>query len=323
LVCVAYSSNNWAKVNAEKDSLIKKSEFKDCKNASEIQAKCFQYLNEINVAYQAVMDKYTFLNLDSQSFNKAIQENYIKLKTFHELVRFNEFQKFFDQIVKLYNDINPNNFTLNYKTLIVSDNADVINYKFQAKPIESASCITSQKPINLNYTVNIRTGLKLDISTGLFANLGLNNNTYRFDKYKNSDTLKVVVKNKNESKFIPSVGFLLHAYRRTPANIKLAGCFGISTSDATKLKYYVGGSLIFGRSQRFILNFGLAGQQINVAADEYAVGKIFNAKNVSLPESVPFAKEAPFMLGGFIGITVNLSGSSGSDFTSNLSKISK
>ncbi|MBK8495288.1 MAG: hypothetical protein IPL50_09840 [Chitinophagaceae bacterium] len=99
-----------------------------------------------------------------------------------------------------------------------------------------------------------------------------------------------------------SVGALMHIYWRNGKDVHFSGAFGISTKDLDKINYHLGGSLIFGYSQRFILSGGLTLTKANLIADKYQVGQVITKQGA--PDDIPTSSYN--RVGFFLSFTYNL-----------------
>lgn len=321
LINILYSDQSFAEIDLEKQKAARDIFQMNEINRDDILKYCYKRLRDIESKFNKLSTAYKYIldvaELDEIKAKKA-GEIYDKISTFNSLIKINAYSSFFLQIAKIYDAINISNFTLKYQTLILTDNADLIKYNFKAEPHSNLLSSIETRPIEFKYDVRIIGGVKIDISTGVFWNIGLNDETYRFER--ESDNTSLVIKEKNENLFIPSIGVLFNIYKRSNKDIKLGGNIGFST-NTEKINYYLGASLLVGKSERINLNFGLAGAQVKRVSDLYDTDKSIPVPFTDLPSDVPLRNPSPFKIGAYFGITFNLLGTKNNETLSQISKL--
>lgn len=224
--------------------------------------------------------------------------------------------------VLLYNAIDKETFTYNFLINNVKEKADYISFEFNATSKNAMPYVIKPKPVYYTLTVPLKNGVQMNVSSGFFFNIGIFNKEYKYQATDSTQSLFKVVptSNKLREHFSPSIGLMLHIYERSNSATKVAGAIGFSTSNATDLRYYVGGSLIFGKTQRFVLSSGVVGGQRQILKssfgesrfddkdDNITVSKEFKDNNLSIPT------QPKFRLGWFISLTLNLWGKSPKEF---------
>lgn len=316
LVSLLYSDKPYAEIRTDKTKIAY--DVTEIENASKDDILKFSYdrLRDIEKKYMELTVAYSYI--PTKAAAQDAKEIFDKLSAFNAQIKPSSYHTFFMQLAKVYDAINESNFTLKFQTLILSDNADLINFNLSAQPHSNLPTSVETKPINFKYDVKIKGGVKIDVSTGVFWNFGLNDKTYRFESQDDSSTL--VVEEDNENLFTPSFGVLFHVYKRTSKDIKFGGNIGFST-NAERLNYYLGASVLIGKSERINLNFGLAGSQVDRVSDLYDTSETIQVPIADLPNEVPLRNPSPFKLGGFFGVTFNLIGSKNKETLSQISKL--
>ena len=314
LINLLYSDQSYQEINNQKIKLT--NNFLELENVSrdDILKYSYEKLRNIDIKFFELSEAYSRIHDKTEN----IKATFNKISISHNQINTNVYHKFFQQLAKVYDAINETNFTLKYQTLILSDNADLIKFNFVAEPHSNIPSSVETQPINFNYDVKIKGGLKLDVSTGLFWNFGVNDNSYRFQSI--SDSTTKVIKEGNENVFIPSFGFLINAYERSNNNFKIGGNFGVST-NTERLNYYLGASLLIGRSERVNLNFGIVGAQVKTVSDMYNTEEILNIPIADLPNEVPLMNPNPFKVGLYFGLTFNLLDIKNKESLSKVSKL--
>ncbi len=152
----------------------------------------------------------------------------------------------------------------------------------------------------------VRGQLKINTSMGVACVLGLNDDSYHIKGEKGDSSL--LVKNTNNNVFQPlTLNALTHFYRQSGGFVNVGACAGLGLAireSDLKGSFLFGGSLLLGEQQRFILNLGVVGASKKVLKPE------FNTTDKYITSSLPTADNltaSAFRLGGFVGITWNLS----------------
>jgi hypothetical protein len=227
----------------------------------------------------------------------------------------NDMDRIIMSIVLLYNSINEEMFTQNYTIDQIKDKTDYVQFVFEAKPKMQNQSTIIPKPISYKITMPVKHGVQLNVSSGIFFNIGLSGEKWYYRPTVNIDSFQMTkAPYKFGDLFKPSIGVLLQVYRRAPYTNRFAGCFGFST-NASDINYYLGGSLILGKSQRIVISSGLAGGQKDVfnysfgeGRDDRIVSKTFKEKNPQI------LTEKKFKLGAFLSLSFNLWGKATKEF---------
>lgn len=316
LLACAYSDQSQADIERDRDSIMLQLFGKANVRRDEILRLAHQRLQAIDTSFMFVSGNYSpvasILTMDKTEKTKTLiadaekaKEVFDQIAAFHKQISRKPYQDFFLQIVRIYDAINESNFSFTHHTNIISDNADVITYSLIAKPHANLPASLETKPVKFNYNVWVKGGAKIDVSSGLFWNFEVFDSTYRF--VSASDSTTRVVGERNDNLFIPSVGLLFELYRRTDRNVKIGWNVGFST-NAERLNYHTGVSVLIGKSERLNMNFGITGAQVKRAADQYRGNTLLSVPIGDLPDEVPLQQTSPFRIGYFVGVTYNLHG---------------
>lgn len=154
-----------------------------------------------------------------------------------------------------------------------------------------------------------RGGVKIDFSTGLVFNLGQRyffDQEYHFDSVYRADKLiadsVIIVRDRNNNVLIPSLGVFMNIYRRGLGQCKIGGVLGASIGTDQRVYYHVGGALMFGKSDRFVLGFGASVADAQRLDGQYSEGQVF--RRSLAPSSIP--TETATRIGGFLSFAYNL-----------------
>ncbi len=167
------------------------------------------------------------------------------------------------------------------------------------------------------YTMMISGGWKIDFSSGFVFN-NLNDNEYAI-QYDIADitpddgndnpveAAKIIKQDKGDYKV--DIGLMAHIYPRTGRRANAGLNTGVVLRNGTTVKYLLGGSIMLGYEQRFVLSFGaVAGsvkkldQTYEKAMDKYVAKSTLTTISSSVP-TVDF-----WDWGGFVAISYNLGG---------------
>lgn len=321
LVSLLYSDDSFDEIRKEKFKVAYDVIKVEKATKDDILKHAYLRLRDIEKKYLEFSKAYSLVSssstISAEKKNDA-KEIFDKISAFSDQIKTNSYHSFFMQLAKVYDAINESNFTLKYQTLILSDNADLINFNLNAQPNSNLPGSVETKPLNFKYDVKIKGGVKIDVSTGIFWNIGLYDKSYRFESQ--SDTSTLVIKEDNESLFIPSFGVLFNLYKRSTKDVKFGGNIGFST-NADRLNYYLGGSVLIGKSERMNINFGIAGAQVDRVSDLYHTDDPIQVTIADLPNEVPLRNPSPFKVGAFFGITFNLTGTKNKETLSQISAL--
>lgn len=219
-----------------------------------------------------------------------------------EIRKFNEENKI-QLLINKYNLINKSNYTFKSKPFKV--NADEVKLVITAKAEALLSC-DFENEVTINRTFNVKGGLKVDFSTGVFFNGGNEDFIGRELYYSKVDDTSTMIKSKDGgSRMLLGIGGLMHIYWRTGNNLNFAISPGISTtSNFDQLNFHLGGSALFGKKNRIVVTAGLTMRETNILDKNYKFDTAYISSE--LPESPPSIKVFP-RLGYFISLTYNFS----------------
>jgi hypothetical protein len=163
------------------------------------------------------------------------------------------------------------------------------------------------------YSMMISGGWKIDFSSG-FALNSLVDNKYSIQYglagsgiNNKIDSARII--RQNEGNWLADIALMAHAYPRTGTRFNAGLTSGVVLRNGTNVKYLLGGSLMFGYEQRFILSGGCIMGYIDVldqtydrALNTYVVKSVLTA----VSSSVPTTRE--FKFGTFFSLSYNLGG---------------
>lgn len=239
------------------------------------------------------------------------------VRDYHSKIRQKHFNNLFVEIQSLLNSVKPDNWKFKYQTTAISDKADKISYDFTATPIRNKYSKVFY-PVNYNYNFHVRGGVKIDVSAGLFWNMGMFDDEFSLKEVGDSTqvfSLSPTVGTR------PTFGTLFNIYRRSNQQIKPSINVGLGT-DIEKVYYYFGGGLMLGRSERVSLNAGGVGGVVFRIPNQYRDqdNTIFPDPIDNVVTDIQLRARNEFKIGWFIGVSYNLSGKNRGTMENNISR---
>ncbi|RQO29967.1 hypothetical protein DBR32_13715 [Taibaiella sp. KBW10] len=145
-------------------------------------------------------------------------------------------------------------------------------------------------------------GFKLDFSSGFVFN-AIYDKEYVIVDAANGN---VQIKDKNkELRFNTGLALMAHGYCRTGRFVNLGVTTGISYNlNVQNLNYLLGGSLLFGQDQRFIVTFGGMMGKSKILASHYTVDTDISQSQLTVQSAVPLVER--LKISPFLGISYNL-----------------
>ncbi|WP_442587697.1 hypothetical protein ACSBL2_16765 [Pedobacter sp. AW31-3R] len=179
-----------------------------------------------------------------------------------------------------------------------------ITSKFDSLPFHDAKKFT--------YRDFVRGGLRYDFSTGLVFSLGVGDRSY--SKSAVSDSTFKIIRNQRRNVYLPSIAGMFHASLRTWRTTTIGFTLGasINTNELSLNSLFPGLSLMVGKSEKWILTLGPALQSVDYLSSPYSEGQNYPNSTFS-SDVVPVEKT--FRVGGFIGISYNLTKKQKANFT--------
>ena len=192
---------------------------------------CSGLLGSLDREFNYIVDIY-----NSFSDNGKVKFSMDIISAYHSKMKGKKFDNLFVEIKSLLNSVRLNNWTFQYQTTAISDKADKISFDLKATPIRNKYSKVFY-PVNYNYNFYIRGGVKIDVSAGLFWNMGMFDDEYQLEEMGDSTqvySINPIISSK------PTFGTLFNIYRRSNQQIKPSLNVGLGT-DIEKLYYYFGG----------------------------------------------------------------------------------
>lgn len=178
-----------------------------------------------------------------------------------------------EEVIALYKKIVLIPTTIVYQ---IPQIENVDQYVFDVTILPKVGAKKSKLLIHQPIRINTKCGIKFDFSTGFFLT-SLKSQSMRFKTGYfsqidlNGDTIK---ENRNqiilqdEGRADIGASALLHVYSRTGGSFNFSGTFGVGTTinKTPEVRYFAGGSILFGNSGRLVFSTGACfGQRFELA----------------------------------------------------------
>lgn len=191
---------------------------------------------------------------------------------------------------KYYDNIEHADFEVSYS---VNSDLDITTVKLNFVEKNSDS-IPSNETIRVReIKIPTKGGLRINSSAGMSFVRFMNGN-------KAYTSLNGTIEEEKGDAFTPSLSTMFHFYKQTPSPVGLGGSigFGVPIDGNKDFQYMLGGSVIFGKTQRVILNIGALGGKTEVL-NGVKVGD-------SIGTGSPVPTKEVFDLGFYLGLTLNI-----------------
>jgi hypothetical protein len=274
-------------------------------NLLSIKSSFEEAISDFNTKHQEYL-----ANSDVQEkFKHEAQEVIASVKKLKEEVdRINALTKKSDYI-KIAQDIkvlksellNPNSYIAVSNPIQAKEDEVKFDIKITPKSTVNANLLTTTT--NFTTQIPVSGGVKIDFSTGLICNIGLNDAKYSSSIAEDSTSFSLS-KDRNNNQLGLSLGAFMHFYKKNEKNHHWAGTFGLglNSTDLNDLEVYFGASKIFGKQERVILSGGLA-----ISKVAYLKGSLDEDVQIDYAKFTDEFTEKAFRVGGFLSFSYNLS----------------
>lgn len=190
--------------------------------------------------------------------------------------------------------------TNNYSLPIVQ----IENYDFTEFQINVTDTAKSATPEVIKLPFRNKKGFKLDFSTGL-ALSGLGNKSYSIVESERSGFVQIKEDDEKFSRLSMGISLLAHAYCRNAEFINYAITSGLTVNISNQsLNYVLGGSLLLGEDQRFIISAGAIFGKTEQLKSYYKINTDISIDKLLLDQPVPVIQK--FSPSVFFGVSYNL-----------------
>jgi len=205
--------------------------------------------------------------------------------------------KILSELRTTYLELSNNNFSKTYRHTATGEN---LNMKLKLSPIDSLQR-QGLKTIELApVAVSVFGGMRVRASVGL-------NFSQFFSRPQTFFVRDTTLQSSSKDAFVPVLTSFVHFYAPSRKSVSVAGSFGVGFplgggENLQSISFFLGPSLLFGKSERIVLNAGLMGGKSEKLSQGYEIGdQYISDSNLAPTISV-------YELGYFIGVSFNLSG---------------
>ncbi len=194
-----------------------------------------------------------------------------------------------------YEALANNSFSHVYRTEASGDRTTLGVQFYRKDSLGNRRVVTGQEPVKIN--VPVYGGLKVNVSVGL--NFG------QFFQTPQDYFLKdTIITSEDTNDFVPIATSFIHFYPQQIKDVSIGGSFGIgiplSGGEAvSSLNFFLGPSIILGKSQRVIINTGFMGGRVQEISQGLKVGD-------TLPPFSSVPTKSKYQMGYFLGISFNI-----------------
>jgi hypothetical protein len=232
----------------------------------------------------------------AQSRTSALEENAEMLASKIPEIRTLDPQ-ILSELRTAYLELNTNSFSKTYRQ---NATGEVMKFKVVLTPIDSMQRHGLKSVETAPVSVQVSGGLRVRASVGL--NFG-----QFFNRPQSYFIRDSVLRSSDKDAFVPFVTSFVHFYSPGARAVSVAGSFGVGFplgggESLQSVSFFLGPSLMFGKSERIVLNLGIMGGKTERLSQGYQVGDTYFSD----------ANEAPvgsvYELGYYVGVSFNLSG---------------
>lgn len=178
------------------------------------------------------------------------------------------------------------------------------NYDFTEFQINVTDTTRSATPEVIKLPFRNKKGFKLDFSTG-FALSGLGNKSYSIVESERSGFLQIKEDDERFSRLSMGISLLAHAYFRNASFVNTGITSGLTVNISNQsLNYVLGGSLLLGEDQRFIISAGAIFGKTEQLKSYYKINTDISTDKLLLDQPVPVIQK--FSPSVFFGVSYNL-----------------
>jgi len=212
-----------------------------------------------------------------------------------------DYQKIAEDCQAIYKALrNENNY------VAVSDpvqaSKDEITFEVKIEPKKDIENLTSTQKREFPIVVPVYGGVKIDFSTGLFLS-GLTDRSYSSNPLSTDSTRSTISENPQNNIGQLSIGAMMHVSRRSINYLKptLSFGLGVNSTDITNLNVFMGGGLVIGQKERFILSGGVSIANIDYLKSQYRLNTEYSTSDLSTELT-----DSALKMSWFASVTYNL-----------------
>ncbi|MCE6989806.1 hypothetical protein [Dyadobacter sp. CY323] len=265
-------------------------------------------INNFQKTYQTAEAKYKVARETApDDVSKKIVDDALDLfETSYDHIDEEDLMKLVDDVVALQNALATDFFFTVWGPPVQADDCDFIKYSIVVERDPETSRLLpagSFQPIDVE--IPVKGGWKADFSVGLNFAVGNGAKDAKYHYADVSDGEGKLEKADNYNKVRPGIAAMMHAYPRTGKNHAVGFMMGVGAGfkeeNTLVASYYLGGSIVLGKSQRIIINSGVSFISVDRLKPEYQEGASYKTET-KLAEITEKAIRPAF----FIGVSYNI-----------------
>lgn len=238
---------------------------------------------------------------------ERIKEALKEFEEAYENIDEDNLAKIIDDVMALQNALENDAFFSVSAPQVQADDCDFIKYSIIIEPDQLNSRLLPAGGIQpIDVEIPVRGGWKADFSVGLnysFGNGAKDEKYYLTPPSEGNGTLTVGA---NANVVRPNIAAMLHAYPRTGKNYAAGFMMGVGAGfkaeNTLTASYYLGGSLVLGKSQKIILNTGVSFLAVDRLKADYRTDVGYPVETTKISDVTEKALKPSF----FFGISYNI-----------------
>jgi hypothetical protein len=291
----------------EKDFILGRiDEYKEC------IVKFNNLVNSFTIEFYNAINTNNLLNVSNEISREYINSKYQQIKDEVDKIKANaetlDLSNIMVKIVAIDNVLN-NEKAYEILSAPIQPFEDYVTFEVKIKHRDQKRISEYDDNREFTYMEYTRGGVRFDFSTGVVFNFGGNNNDYEIkdviavEDGANVNKKEIVLTSKND--FTPMLSGMFHtSFRRSgmwAIGLTLGASLNVETFQLNSL--FPGVSILIGKKQKFILTAGPSFRQVDVLKDNYETDTLYPIGDFSDTSQLTSKQ---FKIGGFFGITYNL-----------------
>jgi hypothetical protein len=297
------AANNLKEVKLSKpDPVSKPSELGESANRG--QAEAYRKAQNDYEEYLKTKNKYDDREEEANQHIKDINKAIEKIHNGHDNIYEDNFLKLVQDVIVLQDAMeNPTYFEVVSPPIQID--GDYVDFNIKTTPTKMNDLMPYDFGKTFPVEIPAKGGLKVDFSVGPTFSFGNNarDDKYYFTPGKDSTLQKL----NNNNAISPGIAAMMHFYGRRGKNVNYGGLFGLGAGFQTvqdpNLSFYLGGSIIFGKREKLMLNAGVSYLSVDrLKTNQFVEGKQYNTSKVNIADLT----EKTILPSFFFGISYNL-----------------
>ncbi len=244
----------------------------------------------------------------------AIGEDLVKIKEAIEKIE-KSFEVFKEEnILSLYSELTflQNELVDNSNFIVqappIQMTGDFVAYKCKITPSKTNLLGAYRSPVEINFIIPNKSGLKVDFSVGPTVSLGKGAKDEKYFLEESTTIGKSYLRQRdNNNAGVPGLAAMMHIYDRVATETAIGGLFGVGAGfqsiEDVDLSFYLGASIILGKKQKVMINTGLSFLRVDrLKEKEFEVGKEYTTQDFVINDVV----EKVFKPSFFISLSYSL-----------------